>query len=70
MDEWSYERDLKFDLLSAQCRGRWQFFNLGEGSRELLDGFNQRRAIERSLSGLPPLARGVRDKPSFGEMTS
>ena len=46
MDERGYERDLKLDLLTAQCRGRGQFFNLGEGSRELLDGFNQRRAIE------------------------
>src|SRR5208282_777819 len=50
MDEWGYERDLKLDLLAAQHRRGAQSRDLVEGSSELLNSFDQRRARQRPLS--------------------
>ena len=69
MDEWSYERDLKLDLLATQ-RGRGgQGRDLVEGARELLYGFNQRRALQRPLSRFAPQARSLLDQASLGAVT-
>ena len=69
MDEWGYERDLKLDLLATQ-RGRGgQGRDLVEGARELLCGFDQRRALQRPLSRFAPQARGLLDQPSLGAVT-
>ena len=64
MHERGYERDLKLDLLATQ-RGRGgQGRDLGKRARELLHGFNQRRALQRPLSRLAPQARGLLDQPA------
>ena len=69
MHEWGYERDLKLDLLATQ-RGRGgQGRDLVERARELLYGFDQRRALQRPLSRFAPQARGLLDQPSLGAVT-
>ena len=69
MDEWGYERDLKLDLLATQ-RGRGgQGRDLVKGTRELLYGFDQRRALQRPLSRFAPQARGLLDQPGLGAVT-
>ena len=69
MDERGYERDLKLDLLATQ-RGRGgQGRDLVERARELLYGFDQRRALQRPLSRLAPQARGLLDQPSLSAVT-
>ena len=53
------ERDLKLDLLATQRRRGGQGRDLVERARELLRGFNQRRALQRPLSRFaPPFDRG------------
>ena len=54
---------------ATQRGGGWQGRNLGNGSRELLYGFNQRRALQRPLSRLAPQDHGFLDQPSFGAMS-
>jgi hypothetical protein len=44
--EWIYDCDLKFDLLATQHWGSWQHFDLVEGARKLLYGFDQRGAMQ------------------------
>ena len=41
MEQWSYERDLKPDLIATQRRRARQARNLGKGTSELLHGFDQ-----------------------------
>jgi hypothetical protein len=41
MEEWGYERDLKLDLIATQRRRARQAGNLGEGTSQLLHGFDQ-----------------------------
>jgi hypothetical protein len=41
MDEWSYKRDLEFDLLATNCRRRGQACNKIKRARELLYSFDQ-----------------------------
>ena len=48
------ERDLKLDLLATQRGSAGQGRDLVEGARELLDGFDQRRALQRPLSRFAP----------------
>ena len=69
MDQWGYERDLKFDLIATQHRGSGQCCDLIEGTYELIDGFNQRRPHKRPLSRFAPKAGGLFDLPSFGAVT-
>ena len=64
-----HERNLKLDLLATQRGGGWQGHNLVEGACELLYGFDQRRALQRPLTGLAPQARGLLDQPSLGAVT-
>jgi hypothetical protein len=54
MDKWSYERDLKSDLLATQRRRVGQGRDLLEGPGELGRGFGQGRAVERKPSRLAP----------------
>src|ERR1700730_5869581 len=54
VDEWSYERDLKLDLLATQGPRAGQGRDLVEGPGELGRGFGQRRARLRLLSPLTP----------------
>ena len=62
MEKWGYERDLKLDLFATQRACGGQGGNVAEGARELLCGFNHRRALQRPLSRFgPPFDRG------FGE---
>ena len=62
MDEWGYERRLKLDLFTTQRRRSGQGGDKIEGSRELLCGFDKRRALKRLLSGFaPPFDRGFAD---------
>ena len=69
VDERGDECYLKIDLLATQ-RGRgWQGRDLVEGARELLYGFDQRRALQRPLSRFAPQARRLLDLPSFGAVT-
>jgi hypothetical protein len=52
--EWIYERDLELNRFVAQ-RGRGgQGRNLIEGTRELLCRFDERRTLQRPLSGFAP----------------
>ncbi len=60
---------MKLDLLAAQRGGGWQDRNLGKRTRELLCGFNQRRALQRALSRTGPQARSLLDLPSLGAVT-
>jgi len=54
MDEWSYERDLKFDFFATR-RGRgWQGRDRVKRAGELRYRFYQRRARQRPLSRLTP----------------
>ena len=69
MDERGYQRDLKLDLLAAQRRRGRQRRDLIKRARELLYGFNQRRALQRPLSRLAPEARSLLDQPSLGAVT-
>ena len=69
MDERGYERDLKLDLLATQRRRGGQGRDLVEGARELLYGFDQRRALQRPLSRLAPQARRLLDQPGLGAVT-
>jgi hypothetical protein len=66
MHEWGYERDLQLDLLATQRGSGGQSRNLAESARELLYGFNQRRALQRTLSRLAPQAHGLLDQPGLG----
>ena len=68
MNKWGYERDLKFDLLAAQRRRAGQLRNLLKSTSELRCSFDQRRALQRSLSRFAPQARGLIDQPSLGAM--
>ena len=61
MEEWIYKRDLKLDLLATQRGRRGQVRDLAEGARELLYGFNERRARQRPLSRFAPQARSLLD---------
>ena len=66
--EGSCKRDLKLDLLAAQCRRGGQSRNLGKGTGELRPSLHQRRALERPLSRFaPPLDRSL-GKASLGEV--
>ena len=69
MDEWGYERDLKLDLLATQRRRGGQSCDLVESPRELLHGFDQRRALQRPLSRFAPQAYGLLDQSGFGAVT-
>src|SRR6516225_8283634 len=69
MDEWGYERDLKLDLLTTQGWRARQGLNLTEGMRELLYGFNHRRARQRSLSRCAPQRRSFLDQARLGAVT-
>ena len=42
MEERSYERDLKLDLVAAQCRSAGQDRNFSKRPAKLLCGFDQR----------------------------
>src|SRR6476620_10344826 len=46
MDERGYERDLKLDLFATQRWSCGQGLDLGKCARELLCGFDQRRALQ------------------------
>src|ERR1700692_3154536 len=55
-----YERGLQLDLLAAQRGSGRQGRNLGNGTPELLYGFNQCRALQRPLPRyVPPFERGL-----------
>ena len=56
MDEWSYKRNLKFNLLATQRGSSGQGRNLVERTLELLYGFSKRRTVKRPLSRLTPQA--------------
>ena len=69
MGKRGYKRDLKLDLLAAQ-RGRGgQGRNLAESTRDLLYGFDQRRALHRPLPRLAPQVHRLLDLPSFSAVT-
>jgi hypothetical protein len=59
MGKWSYERDLKLDLLSAKSGRGWQGRNLVKCAGELLCSFDQRRARQWPLSCFAPQARSL-----------
>ena len=64
MDEGSYECDLKFDLLATQRGSAGQGRDLVEGARKLNNGFEQRGALQRPLSGFaPPFNRVLGEGP-------
>ena len=65
--EGSCKRDLKLDLLAAQCRRGGQSRNLGKGTGELRPSLHQRRALERPLSRFAPQA-GLLDLPGLGSV--
>ena len=68
MDEWGYQRDLKLDLLATQ-RGRGgQGRDLVKGTGELLDSFDQRRALQRPLSRFAPPFDGRFGEARLGEV--
>jgi hypothetical protein len=46
MQQWVYQRDLKFDLLAAQRRRDSQCLDLSKSARELFHGFSQRRTTQ------------------------
>ena len=62
--ERGYERDLKLDLLATQRRRGGQGRDLVKCARELLYGFDQRRALQRPLSRLAPKARAFSISPA------
>src|SRR5258708_20975904 len=64
--QWGYERDLKVDPLVTERGSGGQGRDLVEGARELLCGFNQRRALQRPLSCLAPQARRLLDQTGLG----
>jgi hypothetical protein len=66
--QWGYERDLKLDPFVTQRGSNGQGRDLVEGARELLCGFNQRRALQRPLSCLAPQARRLLDQAGLGAM--
>src|SRR5258708_37150530 len=68
MHEWGYECDLKLDLLATQRGSGRQRLSLVEGTRELLYGFNQRRALQRPLSRFAPQAHRLLDQSGLGAM--
>src|SRR5258706_13923980 len=68
MHKWGYECDLKLDLLATQRGSGGQRLSLAEGTRELLYGFNQRRALQRSLSRFAPQAHRLLDQSGLGAM--
>jgi hypothetical protein len=63
--ERDYQRDLKLDLFAPQRGSGRQGLDLVDGTRELLYGFNQRRALERPLSCLAPQACRFLDQPGL-----
>ena len=54
MHERGYERDLKLDLLATQRRRGGQGRDLVQGTRELLNGFDQRRALPATAAPALP----------------
>ena len=66
--EWIYECHLQPDFFATQRRsaGRHRYFR--KGTLELFDGFKERRALQRPLTGSAPPTRGLLDKPGFGAM--
>ena len=54
MKERGNQRDLKLDLLAAQRRTTRQCRYKIEGARDLLCSFNQRRPLQRPLTGFAP----------------
>ena len=68
MEEWGYERDLKLDLFATQRGSAGQGRNLVEGARELLCGFDQRRALQRPLSRFAPPFDGRFGHARLGEV--
>ena len=69
MDERRYERDLKLDLFATKRWSGGQGRDLVERTCELLGGFDQRRALQRSLSCLAPETCGLLDQPGLGAVT-
>ena len=68
MEEWSYEGDLKLDLLATQRGSGGQGRDLIQSTGELGYRLNQRRALQRLLSRLaPPFDRGF-DQARLGKV--
>jgi hypothetical protein len=69
VDESVDESDLQLDLFATQDRRAGQGRDLIEGARELLDGFDQRRPRQRSLSRFAPKVRGFLDHAGLGPVS-
>src|SRR5262249_41130369 len=67
--EWGYERDLELDLLATQRGRRGEGRHLGQRTCELLNGFYQCRARQRTLSGFVPQARGLLGQTGLAAVT-
>ena len=63
------ERDLELDLFATQRRSGGQGRDLVKRACKLLDGFDQRRARQRPLSGLAPQTRSFLDQASLSAVT-
>src|SRR5262245_6016904 len=69
MHERSYEPDLELDLLAAKRRSGRQDCDLVKGACEQSYGFDERRVLDRPLSGFAPQKRGLLYQPGFGAVT-
>src|SRR5262249_50763722 len=69
MEERVYECHLKLDFLATQGGRAWQGRDQVERTPELFRGLDQRRALRRPLSRLPPQRRGFLDLSRLGAVT-
>jgi hypothetical protein len=68
MYEWRYQRDLKSDLLAAQCGRGGENLRHADSLIEMLNSLHIGRAVKRLVAGLAPPLDRLLVKPRLGEV--